>query len=105
MSTLQKYFIPSTINKLWLLQLCRSGVGSPVVGDLDGQYNHDSRKNILEWSLPVIDEKNKSGSLEFSIDGKPNDFFPINVSFVSKRNFCDIQASYTGLSMKYCTKN
>lgn len=64
-----------------------------MVGDLDGQYNHDSRKNILEWSLPVIDEKNKSGSLEFSIDGKPNDFFPINVSFVSKRNFCDIQVA------------
>uniref|UniRef100_A0A671M5P1 Coatomer subunit delta n=1 Tax=Sinocyclocheilus anshuiensis TaxID=1608454 RepID=A0A671M5P1_9TELE len=70
-----------------------SGVGAPVVGDLDGQYNHDSRKNILEWSLPVIDEKNKSGSLEFSIDGKPNDFFPIHVSFVSKRNFCDIQVA------------
>ncbi|XP_051521858.1 coatomer subunit delta-like [Myxocyprinus asiaticus] len=68
-----------------------SGVGAPVIGDLDGQYNHDSRKNILEWSLPVIDEKNRSGSLEFSIAGKPNDFFPINVSFVSKRNFCDIQ--------------
>uniref|UniRef100_A0A8C2JQ92 Coatomer subunit delta n=1 Tax=Cyprinus carpio TaxID=7962 RepID=A0A8C2JQ92_CYPCA len=70
-----------------------SGVGAPVVGDLDGQYNHDSRKNILEWSLPVIDEKNKSGSLEFSMDGKPNDFFPIHVSFVSKRNFCDIQVA------------
>lgn len=70
-----------------------SGVGAPVVGDLDGQYNHDSRKNILEWSLPVIDEKNKSGSLEFSMDGKPNDFFPINVSFVSKRNFCGIQVA------------
>uniref|UniRef100_A0A671NN41 Coatomer subunit delta n=1 Tax=Sinocyclocheilus anshuiensis TaxID=1608454 RepID=A0A671NN41_9TELE len=70
-----------------------SGVGAPVVGDLDGQYNHDSRKNILEWSLPVIDEKNKSGSLEFSMDGNPNDFFPIHVSFVSKRNFCDIQVA------------
>uniref|UniRef100_A0A8C1NF24 Coatomer subunit delta n=1 Tax=Cyprinus carpio TaxID=7962 RepID=A0A8C1NF24_CYPCA len=70
-----------------------SGVGAPVVGDLDGQYNHDSRKNILEWSLPVIDEKNKSGSLEFSINGKPDDFFPIHVSFVSKRNFCDIQVA------------
>ncbi|XP_051535576.1 archain 1b [Myxocyprinus asiaticus] len=68
-----------------------SGVGAPVIGDLDGQYNHDSRKNILVWSLPVIDEKNRSGSMEFSIPGKPNDFFPINVSFVSKRNFCDIQ--------------
>ena len=31
-----------------------SGVGAPVVGTCDGDYNHDSRKNILEWKLPVI---------------------------------------------------
>lgn len=74
-------------------QICRSGVGAPVVGDLDGEYRHDSRKNILEWCLPVIDENNKSGSLEFSIAGRPNDFFPVNVSFVSKRNYSNIEVS------------
>lgn len=71
--------------------LCRSGVGAPVIGDLDGEYKHDSRRNILEWCLPVIDANNKTGSLEFSIAGQPNDFFPVSVSFVSKRNYCDIQ--------------
>ncbi|XP_017568528.1 archain 1b [Pygocentrus nattereri] len=70
-----------------------SGVGAPVIGDIDGEYRHDSRKNILEWCLPVIDENNKSGSLEFSIAGKPNDFFPVNVSFVSRRNYSDIQVA------------
>ena len=70
---------------------CRSGVGAPVIGDLDGEYRHDSRRNILEWCLPVVDMKNKSGSLEFSIAGQPNDFFPVSVSFVSKTNYCDIQ--------------
>lgn len=74
-------------------QICRAGVGAPVVGDLDGEYRHDSRKNILEWSLPVIDENNKSGSMEFSIAGRPNDFFPLNVSFVSKRNYSNILVS------------
>lgn len=69
----------------------RSGVGAPVIGDLDGEYKHDSRRNVLEWCLPVIDANNKTGSLEFSVAGQPNDFFPINVSFVSKRNYCDIQ--------------
>uniref|UniRef100_UPI00398ED904 coatomer subunit delta isoform X2 n=1 Tax=Pristiophorus japonicus TaxID=55135 RepID=UPI00398ED904 len=68
-----------------------AGVGAPLIGELDGEYRHDSRKNILEWCLPVIDAKNKSGSLEFSIAGQPNDFFPVNVSFVSKRNYCNIQ--------------
>ncbi|XP_060702832.1 coatomer subunit delta isoform X2 [Chiloscyllium punctatum] len=73
-----------------------SGVGAPLIGELDGEYRHDSRKNILEWCLPVIDAKNKTGSLEFSIAGQPNDFFPVNVSFVSKRNYCNIQV--TGIS-------
>uniref|UniRef100_A0A3Q2Q9Z8 Coatomer subunit delta n=1 Tax=Fundulus heteroclitus TaxID=8078 RepID=A0A3Q2Q9Z8_FUNHE len=70
-----------------------SGVGAPVIGDLDGEYKHDSRRNLLEWCLPVIDANNKTGSLEFSIAGQPNDFFPINVSFVSKRSYCDIQVT------------
>uniref|UniRef100_W5M7N7 Coatomer subunit delta n=1 Tax=Lepisosteus oculatus TaxID=7918 RepID=W5M7N7_LEPOC len=70
-----------------------SGVGAPLIGDLDGEYRHDSRRNVLEWCLPVIDAKNKTGSLEFSIAGQPNDFFPVHVSFVSKRNYCDIQIS------------
>lgn len=68
-----------------------SGVGAPVIGDLDGEYRHDSRRNVLEWCLPVIDAKNKTGSLEFSIAGLPDDFFPVNISFVSKRNYCQIQ--------------
>lgn len=65
-----------------------------MIGDLDGEYKHDSRRNILEWCLPVIDANNKTGSLEFSVAGQPNDFFPINVSFVSKRNYCDIQVGW-----------
>lgn len=69
----------------------RSGVGAPVIGEIDGEYRHDSRRNTLEWCLPVIDAKNKSGSLEFSIAGQPNDFFPVQVSFVSKKNYCNIQ--------------
>lgn len=77
---------------LSLLIACfRSGVGAPVIGEIDGEYRHDSRRNLLEWCLPVIDAKNKSGSLEFSIAGQPNDFFPVQVSFISKKNYCNIQ--------------
>lgn len=62
-----------------------------MIGDLDGEYKHDSRRNLLEWNLPVIDANNKTGSLEFSVAGQSSDFFPIGVTFVSKRNYCDIQ--------------
>lgn len=62
-----------------------------MIGEIDGEYRHDSRRNTLEWCLPVIDAKNKSGSLEFSIAGQPNDFFPVQVSFISKKNYGNVQ--------------
>jgi hypothetical protein len=31
-----------------------SGVGAPIITTCDGDYKHDSRKNFLEWTLPVI---------------------------------------------------
>jgi len=86
-----------------------SGVGAPVVNDCEGDYRHDSRHNILEWSLPLIDSNNKSGAMEFSIGGHPDDFFPINVSFVSKKSYCnieltDIQLVDSESSIKYSTE-
>ena len=74
----------------------RSGVGSPVVGDCDGDYHYDSHKRHLQWSLPFIDASNKSGSLEFTMHGgHPHDFFPVTVTFTSKKPYCDIQVSPT----------
>ena len=70
---------------------CRSGVGAPVVTECDGDYHHDGRHNVLEWTLAVIDESSKTGSLEFTIAGHPNDFFPVNVKFISKKLYCDIK--------------
>uniref|UniRef100_T1IL15 Coatomer subunit delta n=1 Tax=Strigamia maritima TaxID=126957 RepID=T1IL15_STRMM len=70
-----------------------SGEGSPIVGDCSGDYNYDSRKNILEWHLPVIDASNKSGSMEFTVGGHPNDFFPVSVSFFSKKPYCDLRVA------------
>ena len=79
--------------QLWRLLVLdvRSGSGVPVVGECEGDYRHDSRKNILEWRLPVIDTSNKSGSMEFTVTGHANDFFPVTVNFVSKKSFCDIE--------------
>ena len=69
-------------------------MGSPVVGDCDGDYHYDTHKRQLQWSLPFIDASNKSGSLEFTIQGgHPDDFFPVNVSFTSRKPYCDIQVS------------
>lgn len=71
-----------------------SGVGAPTIGEMDGDYNFDSRKSVLEWQLAVIDSSNASGSLEFTIAGSiADDFFPVNVSFYSTKTIFDFQVS------------
>jgi len=66
-----------------------SGVGAPTIGEMDGDYHFDARKSVLEWKMPVIDSSNPSGSMEFTISGVPDDFFPVNVSFYSTKTICD----------------
>lgn len=65
---------------------------SPTVGECDGTYNHESRKNLLIWSLPFIDSSNKSGSLEFNAPRSiPGDFFPLQVTFASQTPYANIK--------------
>lgn len=63
----------------------------PSITECDGVYNHDPRKHNLQWNLPVIDAANKQGAMEFSAPSSiPGDFFPIEVSFVSKTLYADL---------------
>ena len=43
------------------------------------------------FQLPVIDASNKTGSMEFACGGNADDFFPVRVSFYSKKSYSDIQ--------------
>ena len=36
--------------------------------------------------------------MEFSMNAHPDDFFPVRVSFMSKRPFCDIEVSAVVMS-------
>ena len=65
---------------------CPSGCGAPVVGECDGSYAYDARKNILTWTLPVIDKSNSTGQLDFSMPSNPDDFFPVEVGFHSTKS-------------------
>jgi len=64
--------------------------GAPVVNHCEGDYNYDQRKHVLDWSVQVIDSANSSGNLEFTGTGRPDDFFPVNVEFVSKTLYSTI---------------
>lgn len=71
-----------------------SGCGAPVVGDCDGSYAFDQRKNLLSWTLPLIDKTNSTGQLDFSMPSNPDDFFPIEVNFHSTKTlYTDISIS------------
>lgn len=65
---------------------------APVVGELTGSSDYDSKKGILYWRIPLIDDSNPTGSLEFTVPAAPaSSFFPIHVSFTAKNTFCPIQ--------------
>jgi len=67
------------------------GVGAPNVAECDGDYTHDTRHGALLWQHPVIDSNNRQGSLEFSVSGNPDDFFPVTLSFNSVKSFSGIK--------------
>jgi hypothetical protein len=87
---LQEYLV---LNEVMIAIPIPSGVGAPSVGDVDGEYHYDARKHVLEWCIPVIDASNKTGSLELSVPGHPNDFFPIKITFGSTGLYCHVQVS------------
>ncbi|XP_065084111.1 coatomer subunit delta [Ochlerotatus camptorhynchus] len=65
---------------------------TPSIAECDGDYHHDSRKNTLQWNLPVIDASSKQGSMEFTVPNSiPGDFFPLDVSFSSKIPYAELQ--------------
>nr|CAD7438436.1 unnamed protein product [Timema bartmani] len=66
---------------------------SPVVSECDGEYTYEPRKNMLLWTLPIIDASNKSGAMEFSATALPGDFFPVTVNFVCKRSYANLKVA------------
>lgn len=71
-----------------------AGGGAPVVANVAGEYRFDSRRSILEWTIPVIDSSNTDGTLEFSIKSRDaNDFFPVLVNFSSPKSYAGISVS------------
>ena len=74
-----------------LLIKFRRGVAAPIITECDGDYNYDARSSCLLWTLPLVNSDNSSGAIEFNVAGTPDDFFPVNVNFTSKKPYCDIK--------------
>ncbi|CAM9097389.1 unnamed protein product [Ectocarpus fasciculatus] len=67
---------------------------SPQILNADGNYRHVSSSQELHWTIDMIDESNKTGSLEFTIAQRNADaFFPVNVNFSSQELFCKLDVA------------
>ncbi|KAM3723640.1 putative coatomer subunit delta [Dirofilaria immitis] len=83
----------------------------PVISECEGTYEYVKSRSQLVWNLPVVDESNKTGSLEFSTpNGQVNHFFPINVRFTSTDLFCNmtvksVQKMDIGETIQYSTES
>jgi hypothetical protein len=64
---------------------------APQVNSCDGEWRYDARASALLWSIELIDDTNRSGSLEFVTPAcDPGAFYPIDVTFTAAASMCDI---------------
>ena len=65
---------------------------APVIAAIDGSHRHNAQEGTLLWTMDLLDQSNRTGSLEFNILSRdPEAFFPITVTFASTQLFCDVQ--------------
>jgi hypothetical protein len=67
---------------------------TPSILNCDGNFKVNSSTSELIWEIPLIDQSNNTGSLEFNIAQKSADaFFPVQVQFSSQQLFCNIEVA------------
>ncbi|VFQ59021.1 unnamed protein product [Cuscuta campestris] len=67
---------------------------APNVKQIDGDWRYNSRNSVLEWSIVLIDNSNRSGSLEFSVPPvDPSSFFPISARFTASTTFSNLKVT------------
>nr|Q0J649.1 RecName: Full=Coatomer subunit delta-4; AltName: Full=Delta-coat protein 4; Short=Delta-COP 4 [Oryza sativa Japonica Group] len=67
---------------------------APRVRQIDGEWKYDSRNSVLEWSIILIDQSNRSGSMEFVVPpADPSMFYPISVGFSASNTFSNVKVT------------
>uniref|UniRef100_A0A0D3EVW6 Coatomer subunit delta n=1 Tax=Oryza barthii TaxID=65489 RepID=A0A0D3EVW6_9ORYZ len=71
-----------------------SGNETYVNIEYEASEMYDSRNSVLEWSIILVDQSNRSGSLEFTVPAAdPSTFFPISVGFSASNTFSDLKVT------------
>lgn len=61
------------------------------VPQVDGDTHYDARKSQLLWTIDLLDDSNRTGSLEFVVPAtNPDSFFPVDVQFSSAQTLCQL---------------
>ena len=72
-------------------QLINTRVCVCVPPQIDGEWRYDSRRSALIWSIDLIDDTNRSGSMEFVVAATEADtFYPVEVNFSCNKTYCDV---------------
>lgn len=66
----------------------------PTVASHSGEWQLNPSSHHLDWTTPLVKAENRSGSLEFSINGSDvNAFFPVKVSFAGLGNTVGVRVA------------
>ncbi len=50
------------------------------IAQVDGEWRYDSKRGALLWTIDLIDDTNRSGSMEFVVSAADTDaFYPVEV--------------------------
>ncbi|CAA0400732.1 Coatomer subunit delta [Arabidopsis thaliana] len=67
---------------------------APSVRQCDGEWRYDPRNSVLEWSILLIDNSNRSGSMEFVVPPVDSSvFFPISVQFAATSTYSGLKVT------------
>ncbi|ESQ40411.1 hypothetical protein EUTSA_v10013243mg [Eutrema salsugineum] len=67
---------------------------APEVKQCDGDWRYDSRNSVLEWSILLIDNSNRNGSMEFVVPPVDSGvFFPISVQFAATSTYSGLKVT------------
>jgi len=68
---------------------------APKISDVgEGEARYNSKLEVLEWRIELIEGSNKNGSIEFTApDTDPSSFFPIQVSFTASGTLSGLEVA------------
>ena len=69
--------------------------GPPQVNSCEfGDYQVDSRNGCLHWQIELVDDDNRSGSMEFVLsNADPDGIYPIELMFSSRDTFANLEVA------------